>query len=217
MQNIVFLFIYCFIWFLCVGICSQGQDKCSCASHNTAKWHIFTLKSMRPLYRTGYECPPILWFFLKYPLLLIKSCNNDGWNKNGWDFTWPFCLFNHAIMMGGIKMDGILHGPRYSWYLPDFMIMKYMDLSTPCISTTPMAWTHCCHVICPLRSAFYVYKNDFVKNSFLLQDLDGQKLQKSPFSPSFRDLFALRIHNGQYYSCGSYFKLYILQFGHVSQ
>ena len=95
--------------------------------------------------------------------------------------------------------------------------MKYMDLSTPCISTTAMTWTHCCHVICPLRSAFYVYKNDFVKNSFLLQDLDGQKLQKSPFLPSFRDLFALRIHNGQYYSCGSYFKLYILQFGHVSQ
>ena len=45
----------------------------------------------------------------------------------------------------------------------------------------------------------------------------AKKLQKSPFSPSFRDLFALRIHNGQYYSCGSYFKLYILQFGHVSQ
>ena len=95
--------------------------------------------------------------------------------------------------------------------------MKYMDLSTPCISTTAMTWTHCCHVICPLRSAFYVYKNDFVKNSFLLQDLDGQKLQKSPFSPSFRDLFAIQIHNGQYYSCGSYFKLNILQFGHVSQ
>ena len=199
MQNIVFLFIYCFRWFLCIGICSQGQDKCSCASHNTAKWHIFTLKSM-----CIYEAPvqTRIWVPTNF-MIFFKSAT--------------FCLFNHAIMIGEIKMDGILHGPGHSWYLRDFMIMKYMDLSKPCNSTTAITWTHCCHLICSLRSAFYVYKNDFVKNSFLFQDLGGQKLQKSPFSPSFRDLFALRIHNGQYYSCGSYFKLHILQFGHVSQ
>ena len=167
MQNIVFLFIYCFRWFLCIGICSQGQDKCSCASHNTAKWHIFTLKSM-----CIYEAPvqTRIWVPTNF-MIFFKSAT--------------FCLFNHAIMIGGIKMDGILHGPGHSWYLRDFMIMKYMDLSTPCNSTTAITWTHCCHLICSLRSAFYVYKNDFVKNSFLFQDLDGQKLQKSPFFAQF--------------------------------
>ena len=69
--------------------------------------------------------------------------------------------------------------------------MKYMDLSTPCNSTTAITWTHCCHFICSLRSAFYVYKNDFVKKFISVEKI---WMAKNCKNHRFRSVFVTFLH-----------------------